>query len=59
MGGADEDSLFYCRVDSPVILIEFDHQNGIFLDNDEPSRNHIHTVVQTLNGNDYGRDLLR
>ena len=59
MGGIDEDSVFYYRVHSPVILIEFDHQNGIFLDNDEPSRNHIHTVVRTPNGNDYGKDLLR
>ncbi len=59
MGGTDEDSVFYYRVHSPVILIEFDHQNGIFLDNDQPSRNHIHTVVRTPNGNDYGKDLLR
>ena len=59
MGGADEDSVFYYRVHSPVILIEFDHQNGIFLDNDYPTRNHIHTVMRTPNGNDYGRDLLR
>jgi hypothetical protein len=42
-----------------VILIEFDHQPGIALEGDEPSRNHIHTVVRTPNGNDYGRDLLR
>ena len=42
-----------------MILIEFDHQPGIALDNDEPSRNHIHTVVRTPNGNDYGKDLLR
>jgi hypothetical protein len=28
-------------------------------DNDAPSRDHIHTVVRTPNGNDYGRDLLR
>ena len=59
MGGTDEDSVFYYRVHSPVILIEFDHQNGIFLDNDQPSRNHIHTVVRAPNGNDYGKDLLR
>ena len=59
MGGTNEDSVFYYRVHSPVILIEFDHQNGIFLDNDQPSRNHIHTVVRTPNGNDYGKDLLR
>lgn len=59
MGSADEDSVFYYRVHSPVILIEFDHQNGIFLDNDYPTRNHIHTVMRTPNGNDYGKDLLR
>ncbi|MCE2457849.1 MAG: DUF3500 domain-containing protein [Dehalococcoidia bacterium] len=59
MGGTDEDSVFYYRVHSPVVLIEFDHQGGIFLDNDEPTRNHIHTVVRTPNGNDYGKDLLR
>ena len=27
--------------------------------NDEPTRAHIHTVVRTPNGNDYGKDLLR
>jgi hypothetical protein len=59
MGGADEPSVFYYRIHSPVILIEFDHQRGIALDNDAPSRHHIHTVVRTPNGNDYGRDLLR
>jgi Protein of unknown function (DUF3500) len=40
-------------------LIEFDHQRGVALDRRGPSRNHIHTVVRTPNGNDYGRDLLR
>jgi hypothetical protein len=58
-GGVEEDSVFYYRVHSPVILIEFDHQRGVAFDNDEPSRNHIHTVVRTPNGNDYGKDLLR
>ena len=29
------------------------------LDNDQPARTHIHTVIRTPNGNDYGRDLLR
>jgi Protein of unknown function (DUF3500) len=42
-----------------VILVEFDHQSGIVFDNDTPSRDHIHTVVRTPNGNDYGKDLLR
>jgi hypothetical protein len=59
MGGTDGESVFYYRVHSPVILIEFDHQNGIALESDGPSRNHIHTVVRTPNGNDYGKDLLR
>jgi hypothetical protein len=59
IGACDEESPFYYRVLSPVILIEFDHQPGIALDNDEPSRHHVHTLVRTPNGNDYGRDLLR
>ena len=59
MGGADETSVFYYRIHNPVILIEFDHQRGIALDNDAPARTHIHTVVRTPNGNDYGMDLLR
>ena len=41
------------------MLIEFDHQPGIVYANDEPTRDHIHTVVRTPNGNDYGKDLLR
>ena len=59
MGHCDAASPFYYRIHSPVILIEFDHQRGVALDNDEPSRNHIHTLVRTPNGNDYGKDLLR
>jgi hypothetical protein len=54
-----DDAVFYYRVYSPVILIEFDHQAGIALDSDVPSRDHIHTIVRTPNGNDYGFDLLR
>ena len=59
IGDAAPDSVFYYRIHSPVILVEFDHQRGIALDNDQPSRDHIHTVVRTPNGNDYGKDLLR
>jgi len=58
-GGIDDDSTFYYRVHSPVLLIEFDHLRGIALDNDEPARTHVHTTVRTPNGNDYGKDLLR
>jgi hypothetical protein len=59
IGGTGADDVFYYRVQSPVILIEFDHQSGVVFDNDYPTRRHIHTVVRTPNGNDYGKDLLR
>ncbi len=62
IGGAASDSVFYYRVHSPVILIEFDHQRPVFLKDaprDVPYRQHIHCVVRTPNGNDYGKDLLR
>jgi Protein of unknown function (DUF3500) len=59
IGPLDDASPFYYRILNPVILVEFDHQSGIIYDNDKPSRDHIHTVVRTPNGNDYGRDLLR
>ena len=59
MGSKDDNGVFYYRIHSPVVLIEFDHQAGQALGNSEPSRNHIHTVVRTPNGNDYGKDLLR
>ncbi len=58
VGGVDDEAVFYYRIHSPVILIEFDHLAGIAFDNDQPTRNHIHTVVRTPNGNDYGKDLL-
>jgi hypothetical protein len=42
-----------------VILIEFDHQTPVALPGPrEPGRRHIHSVVRTPNGNDYGKDLL-
>lgn len=62
VGGAEDDAIFYYRVHSPVILIEFDHQGpvGTLQKNPPgiPSRDHIHTIVRTPNGNDYGKDLL-
>jgi hypothetical protein len=62
IGTADDDAIFYYRIHSPVILIEFDHQNPVgTLDRNQPgtpTRDHIHTVVRTPNGNDYGKDLL-
>jgi hypothetical protein len=60
IGGHGESAVFYYRVQSPVILIEFDHQNHVALEGPRvPSRRHVHTVVRTPNGNDYGKDLLR
>ena len=59
IGKTEPGSVFYYRIHSPVILIEFDHQGGVAFDNKSPSRNHIHTIVRTPNGNDYGKDLLR
>lgn len=62
IGGSEEESVYYYRIFSPVILIEFDHQNPANLRHmypPQPNRQHIHTVVRTPNGNDYGKDLLR
>lgn len=60
MGGGSDDGVFYYRVQSPVIIIEFDHQRGIaFREHTKPYKDHIHVIVRTPNGNDYGKDLLR
>jgi len=59
IGAHDEASVFYYRVQSPVVMIEFDHHIGVFLTNAEPAKFHVHTIVRTPNGNDYGIDLLR
>jgi hypothetical protein len=60
IGATTPDGVFYYRVHSPVILIEFDHQRPIALARSRiPTRNHIHAVIRTPNGNDYGKDLLR
>jgi hypothetical protein len=60
IGGTDPSGVFYYRIQSPVILIEFDHQRPVALERSTmPTRKHIHTVVRTPNGNDYGKDLLR
>lgn len=60
-GATDAEAVFYYRIHSPVLLIEFDHQAPIALSGErsQPTRKHIHTVVRTPNGNDYGKDLLR
>jgi hypothetical protein len=63
IGGTEDNSVYYYRVHSPVILIEFDHETPVNLRHlypaGQPYREHIHSVVRTPNGNDYGKDLLR
>jgi hypothetical protein len=59
IGPCDDKAAFYYRIHSPTILIEFDHQAGIVFENDHHTRDHIHTLVRTPNGGDYGKDLLR
>jgi hypothetical protein len=64
IGQTAANSVFYYRIQSPVILIEFDHQRPANLaraaaEPTQPTRQHIHVVVRTPNGNDYGKDLLR
>lgn len=64
IGETEDDAVFYYRIYSPVLLIEFDHQrpgplgqNPNYAGN-VPTRDHIHAVIRTPNGGDYG-DLLR
>ncbi len=52
-GGSDGGAVSYYRVFSPVILIEFE-QRPVGVDGPV----HLHAVVRTPNGNDYGRALL-
>jgi hypothetical protein len=63
VGETNGDSVFYYRIHSPVVLIEFDHQTPVGLTHlyprGVPYREHIHAVVRTPNGNDYGKNLLR
>jgi hypothetical protein len=59
IGGYDDESPFYYRIQSPVTIIEFDHHAGIFLTNRKPEKFHIHTLMRTPNGNDYGMALVR
>lgn len=60
VGGTGDESVFYYRIHSPVLLIEFDHERRVApFRSTTPSRDHIHAVLRTPNGNDYGKDLLR
>ena len=64
IGETGPESVFYYRIHSPVVLVEFDHTRPANLrhlaeDPLAPNREHIHVVLRTPNGNDYGKDLLR
>lgn len=57
IGGFGDDDPFYFRIQSPVVIIEFDHHSGVFLTNGEPAKFHIHTILRTPNAGDYGMAL--
>jgi hypothetical protein len=63
IGETKDDSVYYYRIHSPVVLIEFDHETPVGLRHlyppGVPYREHIHAIVRTPNGNDYGKNLLR
>lgn len=61
IGSNGIDAPIYYRIQSPVLLIEFDQQRAVSLPGDpnKPLRSHVHTMVRTPNGNDYGENLLQ
>ncbi|RZU32077.1 DUF3500 domain-containing protein [Blastococcus saxobsidens] len=59
IGGSAPGDVFYYRLQSPVLIAELDHHCGVFLDYDTPQPFHIHTVLRTPHGNDYGRAWVR
>lgn len=59
IGGWGTNDAFYYKIHSPVTMLEFDHHSGVFLTNKDARPFHIHTLVRTPNGNDYGKELLR
>ena len=59
IGGHGPGDVYYCRVQSPVVIAELDHHCGVFLDYATPQPFHVHTVLRTPHGNDYGRAWVR
>ena len=57
IGGFADDDAFYFRIQSPIVIVEFDHHSGVFLTNKEPAKFHIHTLLRTPNAGDYGMAL--
>jgi hypothetical protein len=65
-GGTADDSAFYVRVHSPVVWVEVDCQApgplaGAYgaTQGSGPTQKHVHSIIRTPNGNDYGKELLR
>ncbi|MHA5050531.1 DUF3500 domain-containing protein [Streptomyces sp. SD15] len=65
-GGVADDSAFYVRVHSPVVWVEVDCQApgplaGAYgaTQGSGATQKHVHSIIRTPNGNDYGRELLR
>ncbi|MEU9307345.1 DUF3500 domain-containing protein [Streptomyces sp. NPDC048256] len=65
-GGTGDDDAFYVRVHSPVVWIEVDCQApgplaGAYgaTQGSGATQKHVHSIVRTPNGNDYGKELLR
>ncbi|MGW0585470.1 DUF3500 domain-containing protein, partial [Streptomyces sp. NPDC002920] len=65
-GGIADDSAFYVRVHSPVVWVEVDCQAPGPLagaygaeQGSGATQKHVHSVIRTPNGNDYGKELLR
>ncbi|MEE9095812.1 DUF3500 domain-containing protein [Pseudarthrobacter phenanthrenivorans] len=59
IGGHKPGDVFYYRIQSPVVIAELDHHCGVFLDYRTPKQFHVHTVLRTPHGNDYGRSWVR
>ncbi|KAG9245631.1 hypothetical protein BJ878DRAFT_500548, partial [Calycina marina] len=57
IGSWGNEDAFYFRIQSPVIIVEFDHHSGVFLSNKEPAKYHTHTILRTPNAGDYGNAL--
>lgn len=65
-GGTGDADAFYVRVHSPVVWVEVDCQApgplaGAYgaKQGDGATQKHVHSIIRTPNGNDYGKELLR
>ena len=59
IGAYGNNDAYYYRIQSPVVLVEFDFHSGIYLLVPEPSKHHVHTIQRLPNGGDYGRALVQ